>query len=181
GGKRDALVLTERLMALDEVEGSLQRADVLRSLRREDEANALLETLADAHPNNPKVRLRLGFDALNAKRYDRAIGHFTAASGAPLAGATDEARLAIYGALYQVGRSHVFAERASDDAADALRRYIADAPADNNLPGKDWAHFRLGELLTLNGDTDAARNHFERALASTDDKDLVRRAKARLN
>lgn len=181
GSKREALKLTDQLIALDPVDGSLQKADVLRSMRRNDEANDLLNQLASDRPGDPQVRLRLGFDRLNDEDYDAAIPHFEAAAAAPLDAATDAEKTAIYGAWYQVGRSHVFAKRASDDAARSLERYIAEAPELGELPGKDWAHFRLGELLDINGEADIARTRFQQAMEMTDDKDLVRRAKSRLN
>ena len=180
GSKREALAFADRLIAEDRVEGTLQKVAVLRRMQRRDDSDKLLGELLVARPDDPRVRLRLGFDHLFDDDYEPAIEHFAAAAAVAVTAAPDAWHEAIYGAWYQLGRSHVFANKQSDDAADALRRYIDQAPASGDLPGKDWANFRLGELLAINGQNAAAQTHFQIALDSTTDKDLRRRARDQL-
>ncbi|MEM6639693.1 MAG: tetratricopeptide repeat protein [Pseudomonadota bacterium] len=180
GSKRDALEYAERLEKIDAVEGAVRKADVLRSMRKEDEADAVMSTLLAQRPDDPQVRLRLGFNRLGADDYEGAIDHVQIASAAPLATASDAQKESIYSAWYQLGRSHVFAKKPSDEAAAALQRYIDEVAPNSDLPGKDWAHFRLGELKAINGNADAANQHFQIALDSTNDKELRKRVNAKL-
>ena len=69
----------------------------------------------------------------------------------------------------------MFSEQRIGDGIAALRRFIAmhdAAAAAGELPGVDWAQFRLGQLLTLAGDARAADAAFDVALRITDDPNM---------
>lgn len=181
GDKDEALALTDRLVALDPIEGTLQKADALRATKRDDEADAVMSTLEEQYPDEPRLRVRQGFAQQEDKNFDAAIAHFRVAAAAPVEGLSAGERSAVQMAWYQLGRSHVFAEKVSDDAVAAMQRYVAAESIESGLPGRDWAHFRLGQLLDLDGQESAATDHYQKAADLTNDKDLKRRVRQAMN
>ncbi len=66
-------------------------------------------------------------------------------------------------ALYQIGRTYVFAEDSLDRAERCFKRYLEVEPRKNT---PDWAaaHWRLGMVYELKGELDLAIAELEEAL-----------------
>ncbi|MEL7310215.1 MAG: tetratricopeptide repeat protein [Pseudomonadota bacterium] len=170
GKKKEAERLAEALRKFDPLNGALSLANVYRQTRREDDAKALLRALADEQPDEPRAWVQLGFDAQGDEDWESAHAAF---SKATRAGDDREVhRNARLGALYQVGRTAVFSNTNQESGIDALREYLeADLAAD--LPGKDWANYRLGLLLEATDQATEAQAAFAAAKSLTDDDDLL--------
>ncbi|MFK7887872.1 MAG: tetratricopeptide repeat protein [Gammaproteobacteria bacterium] len=179
GNKKEALELTDRLIAIDEFDGTLRKSAVLQSLERETEAVAALTSLTERYPKDPRAHYQLGFFHQSAKDYEQAAKSF-ALAGATTVDNQDQA-VARAQAWYQLGRTAVFSEQNVPAGIDALSEYLKFDGLTPEMPGKDWAHYRLGELLSLNGDEAAAQTNFASAMNLTEDKNLKRRVKDRLN
>lgn len=173
GNKKEALALTDRLVAIDEVDGTLRRAAVLQSFEREDEALQLLNALIERFPNDARAPYQLGFLYQTAKNYGKAAEIF-ALAGATTGTGSEQAQARAQ-AWYQIGRTAVFSGENLSAGIDALQKYLAFDGMTPDMPGKDWANFRLGELQSKNGDEAGAMQSFATALALTDDKNLRRR------
>ncbi len=178
GDKEGALALCERLGKIAPLRGQIVRANTLRAMDRDDEATTLLSALADDNPHDPRVHVELGFMAQNEKEYAQAFEHFQRA-GAGVAESEPQA-YARHMAWYQLGRNAVFSGLNEEEGIEGLTRYLEAAPQDADLPGNDWASFRLGELLQKRGESDKATTYFQTALNSTNDKNLKRKAKKAL-
>jgi tetratricopeptide (TPR) repeat protein len=175
GNKKEALSLTERLVAIDAVDGTLRRAAVLQALKRDDEALQSLNTLIERFPNDARAPYQLGFLYQTAKDYGKAAEAFTAA-GATTGTGSEQAEARAQ-AWYQIGRTAVFSGENVEAGIDALQKYLAFDGLTPDMPGTDWANFRLGELQSKNGDDAGATQSFATALKLTDDKNLRRRVK----
>ena len=170
GKKKEAERLAEALRKFDPLNGALSLANVYRQTRREDEARELLRALADELPDEPRAWAQLGFDAQGAEDWESAHTAFSKAARA--GGDSEPHRNARLGALYQIGRTAVFADANHDSGIDALQQYLeADIAA--GLPGKDWANYRLGLLLEATDQTAEAAAAFATAKSLTDDDDLL--------
>ncbi|MEO0616715.1 MAG: tetratricopeptide repeat protein [Pseudomonadota bacterium] len=171
GGDKDkAEDLAKNLSGFAPVEGHLLLAAIYRQTNRGDDARATLAALTKRLPDDPRGWLQLGFAHQGDENY--ADAHKAFARAAELGAASGDVTSEL-GALYQVARTAVFSEARVDDGIAAMERYIETRPADDNsLPGADWAHFRLGQLLTKRGDAKAAEAAFEKALAMTEDDNL---------
>ncbi|HYM62729.1 MAG TPA: tetratricopeptide repeat protein [Thermoanaerobaculia bacterium] len=66
-------------------------------------------------------------------------------------------------ALYEIGRTAVFAGRELDRGQDALRKYLASKPRPG-MPSLASAHLQLGLLLEKRGDREAAKREIAAAL-----------------
>lgn len=180
GDKDEAEALARRLASFAPVEGQALLATVFRATGREAAAREALAELTRRAPGDPRGWLQFGFALQGDEDYDTAHDAFTRA--AALAAESGDAPREL-SALYQVARTAVFSEQRVDAGVDAMRRYIATLPETaRDLPGIDWAHYRLGQLLTMRGDTQAAEAAFEKALELTNDDDLpgaIRRFKRR--
>ncbi|MEM1439217.1 MAG: tetratricopeptide repeat protein [Pseudomonadota bacterium] len=170
GDKDEALALAEKLSGFAPVEGHLLLAAIYRQTNRGDQAQATLAELTKRLPDEPRGWLQLGFAHQGDENY--ADAHVAFARAAELGAEAGDVASEL-GALYQVARTAVFSESRVDDGIAAMERFIATRPADDaSLPGVDWAHFRLGQLLTKRGDTKAANEAFETAIAITEDDNL---------
>ena len=169
GDKAPAEPLAPRPAALDRVEGGLALARVLQATDRDPEARTTLAELTREVPDDPRPWLQLGFDAQGNEDWDAARTAFLAAAEAGDERASHvDARLS---ALYQIGRTAVFADARHAEGIDALVRYLEAAPR-AGLPGHDWAHYRRGLLLDHAGRSDEAREAFATARALTEDAGL---------
>ena len=66
-------------------------------------------------------------------------------------------------ALFQIGRAAAESDTQLDLAKRCLAQYVADVTSANR-PHLEWAHFYLGRILALEGDTDLARGEYASAL-----------------
>lgn len=170
GSKSKAEKLAKSLSTFAPVEGHLLLAQVYRQTDRADAARATLAELTERLPDDPRGWLQLGFAQQGEEAYSDAHDAFARAASL---GATSGDTVSELSALYQVARTAVFSSARVDDGIAAMRRYIEKRPADDaSLPGVDWAHFRLGQLLSMRGDTEAADAAFQTALEVTDDENL---------
>lgn len=170
GDKDEAEALARRLASFAPVEGQALLATVYRETGRAAAAREALAELTRRAPGDPNGWLQYGFALQGDDEYAGAHDAFSRA--AALAAESGDTSREL-NALYQVARTAVFSEQRVDAGVDAMRRYIATLPeATPDLPGIDWAHFRLGQLHTMRGDSEAAEAAFEKALALSDDDDL---------
>lgn len=170
GDKKGAEKLAQRLATFAPVEGQMLLAQVYRQTGRETEALEALAALTERVPDAPDGWLQYGFALQGEEAWDAAHDAFSRAATVARDGGDTQRELS---ALYQVARTAVFSRARIDAGVDAMRRYIAaDRPENANLPGVDWAHYRLGQLLHMRGDSDDAASAFETALEITEDDDL---------
>lgn len=170
GDKKEAEKLARRLATFAPVEGQMLLANVYRETGREAQAIEALAALTERAPDEPNGWLQYGFALQGEESWAAAHEAFSRAATVAAGGGDKEREL---GALYQVGRTAVFSRARIDAGVDAMRRYIAaERPGNAGLPGLDWAHYRLGQLLHMRGDSDEAESAFETALAITEDDDL---------
>ncbi len=173
GGDKDAaLALAQDMVAFAPVDGRLLLASIYSETNQPERARTMLTELADAHPDDPRALLRLGFYYQGEEDYQQAHEAFLQAS--KTRSDDEDATLARLGALYQVGRTAVFSEQNVSDGIAALTEYTDQTDIAATLPDINWALFRLGQLHRLAGDMNAASEVFARARTQTDDDNLLR-------
>ena len=180
GDKGEAERLATKLSEFAPVEGHLLLAQIYRQTGRESQGRDALAELTRRAPDDPRGWLQFGFTLQGDNDYDLAHDAFSRAASAAVASGDATRELS---ALYQVARTAVFSEQRIDAGVTAMRRFIEIRPdGDQGLPGIDWAHYRLGQLLTMQGEGEAAEVAFTKALELTNDDDLpgaIRRFKRR--
>lgn len=172
GGSTDAAIESaKKLQTIDTLEGRLALVDIYQDDDRDDEARAQLEAITREHPNDPRGFFSLGYIEQTAENYAKAHALFSRA--AAMSGENEDAEDARKSALYQLGRTAVLSKQNVDDGITAYKEYLL-LPTSGDLPDKAWAHFRLGTLYELEGESELANDHFDMA-SKTKDKDLKRR------
>lgn len=170
GKKKEAERLARNVVELEPLRGTLILANVFQQTKRQDEAQSLLNDFSRANPDEPRIWLQLGFIAQNDEDWSRA--HETFSKGATAGDERNEHTEARLGALYQIGRTAVFANSNQDAGIKAFEEYLA-ADLPDGLPGKDWANYRMGVLLESQGDTEAANTAYVTARSITEDDNLI--------
>jgi len=108
----------------------------------------------ESFPDRIDYKLDLSWFYLDQKDYPRAIQNSRL-----IAENHPEAALA----LFQIGRAAAESDTQLDLAKRCLVQYVADVTSANR-PHLEWAHFYLGRILALEGDTDLARGEYASAL-----------------
>lgn len=119
-------------------------------LRGDHEAEiALLNAVAEAHPDDPYPPFQAGFEYHGMDRYDEAIAAYRRALAAD----------ASFGGAYNLMGYAAIAQDDDPAAERAFREYIRVAPEEAN------PYDSYGEFLMINGHYDRAAAQFEQALA----------------
>ena len=154
GSKEKALEQAEILRTHHPVRGRMMLAMVYSSQEEYEKADAEYVALLDEFANDAEVQYAAGMYFQGRKRFDEAIDLFQKAT---------DIKPTHYSALYQIGRTVVFADKWHDTGIDALNQYLkADLPDD--VPPHASAWWRLGMIHELAGNDGDARAAYESAL-----------------
>ncbi len=135
--------------------GHAARAQLLQHEEKAAEAIAAWRDAVAADPSYAGSRLSLGISLHAAGNLDEAFEVFAAMQRElPEAGQ----------GWYQFGRLAVLSEQRLEQGEASLRHYLG-LPRAEGLPEPKHAHYRLGQVLALRGQVDAARTELQRALA----------------
>ncbi len=136
-----------------------------------DEAMALYRECIESEPADLQMRYRVAMLQQKLERFEEAF-------------ATLEALLEISpdatAALYQMGRTAVFAGKNLDRGIECLREYL-EHEVEAGRPGHDAAHWRMGMLYELRGDLSKAREAFETAIGLNGTEEKYRESLAALD
>ena len=143
----------------DAVAGVANDARVAQAEDGLEAALAVLEAGIDAHPNEAQLYVSAAMTAQRLENWDRSVELLTRAV---------ERNPDAWGAVYQIGRAAEISGDNLDRGADALRRFIAEAPDDTGYP-KDAPHVRLAQIYAHLDEPANAARHYEAALAANPD------------
>ena len=173
GGDKDrAFALIEEQRRLDPREGAYVMAELQIEIGNDEEALQECRDYLRTSPGDIKMRNQLGRVYHAMDRWEDAFGTFEAV----IADAPDD----LY-AYYLIGRSAGSSGRQLERGIECLEHYLAHIRADDlELPGPADAHYRLGRIREEQGNIEAARTEYERALASDPDHPHAKPALRRL-
>jgi tetratricopeptide (TPR) repeat protein len=149
---------------LDGAMAARAHARIARAEKKPDAAFAALKKGAAAHPDDLELVIEAAFAAQEVKRWDESF--------ALLEGAV--ARKAdAWLAWFQLGRASAVSGQKLERGAEALNKYLAEAPKDMRIP-RDAAHNRLGQIYEKMSDKAKAKEQFAAALKiNPDNKDAA--------
>ncbi|MFK8054079.1 MAG: tetratricopeptide repeat protein [Woeseiaceae bacterium] len=171
GDKDEALALAMKTVSFEPINGRLLLASVYQQTKKPKKRAAVFEELMTIAPNDPRAFVNIGFAEQAEDNYAAAHDAFSKAAATTAEG--EDAEISRQSARYQVGRTAVFSEERMSAGIASLTAYLEGPVNDNQLPGKDWATFRRGQLYALAGDTAAAKRDFMSAKGMTEDKNLL--------
>lgn len=155
GDKKEALAHAEIVEKMDSLYGAYARGVYWQVEKDFDKAETYLKKAAELDTTwNHSFTYRLGFFLQDQEKYHQAADLFEKL----YAEHPDEP-----GALYQIGRTYVFAEDSLDKAERCFKQYLQIQPKKD---APDWAaaHWRLGMVYDLQGKTDLAIAELEEAV-----------------
>ena len=171
GGEDKAVAEAASFERLDPAGGQLLVAQIKMHNEDFEGAAEAYRAAALAKPEDARLRYRLGMALQSLERYDEAFSTFEKAIE------IDPDYMDPY---YQLGRTAVFSETNLERAAECMMVYL-DNPAEPSSPGHEHAHWRLGMIYQLQGDSLVARREFEAALALDPGHDEAKKALRKLD
>jgi len=171
GDEELAMENAQAINKLDNKQGYIAIGEVLNATGdKKALAQHLANTPADIQDDS-EVLLGKGFIYQKQKDYPQSLSYFQQAANN--ATATDEETLAIkYQALYQLGKTSDISKQQLAQGITALKQFIAKAPTGNQLASKEWAQFRLANLMTQQGDKNKAKVLYQLVAKNTQDENL---------
>jgi tetratricopeptide (TPR) repeat protein len=150
----------------DPLRGHLFAARVHVARKEINEAEAEIQKAVEIAPDDPDVHYQMGRFYQDTEKYLLAFDAFENAL------AVDPDHM---GALYQIGRTAVFAGVRVDRGIECLERYLTMKPADGE-PSWSHARWRLGMLYEKKGNADRARLEYQKALELDPDNENAQKA-----
>lgn len=164
GSKKKAREQAEEVLKYDPVRGNAMMAGLFVKEEKYELAVEKLENCVRAQPDNAEYGYQLGMLYQQLKQFDQSFDAFEKI----LAGDPND-----LAALYQMGRTAVFARSNTDRGMECLERYLTMEPKPG-YPGHDGAHWRMGMLYEIRGDEVRARGEYETAVRLNPDEDGYR-------
>ena len=170
GDKEIALEQANAINELDIKQGLQALLSVYMATENEAAIQALFAGMTEEQKQDPDILLTYGLYQQTTEKYDQALIQFQHA----ITYATDqeEFQSSKYGALYQLGRTSVLSKQNIGSGIEALRQYIDTAPELDGLPSKEWAEFRLANLIEAGGNKSEAVSTYTRLAQDTNDENL---------
>lgn len=128
-------------------------AQIYENEGENDKAIAEYLKYLEQDPGNKEIYYSLGMLYQKMEKFEKAFNTF-------------ETSLKInkedYASLYQIGRTAVFSGKNIDRGIECLKLYL-QMNNDSSLPAKDAAHWRLGALYEHLGDSNSAKEEYNKA------------------
>ncbi|MFK7846380.1 MAG: TRAP transporter TatT component family protein [Rhodothermales bacterium] len=170
GSVEKAKIHAKKLREIDPLRGGILLANIHANQKETEEAKAVLTTLLAAFPESTQAHYDAGMFYQEQKDFNQAFDLFEKA--VKVAPENDG-----YGldALYQIGRTAVFAQKNMDRGIEALAQYQT-LEVGKYQPSHASALWRKGMLHNLQGDASKAREAFNQALVLDPDHKQVKAA-----
>jgi tetratricopeptide (TPR) repeat protein len=168
GDEEEAQRLTDSLLKQDVIQGSLAKADILQKNEKTAEAQALIETLFTAHPENTSV---LEAKAAMMSREKKAAEAFALYQKAIALYPAEHEK---YPSLYQLGRLAAIEGQDTTIGTKALQQYLAFYQ-DSDNPMYPWAQLRLAQIQLRLNDKAAATATIAPLLATKTDQERLQK------
>jgi tetratricopeptide (TPR) repeat protein len=128
--------------------------------------------------NEPELFYQLGLYYQEQESFSEALTYFR--NAANMAVATDKQRNAKYSAIFQIGRTSLMIKSNFDEGEKAMAQYLNEAVISSSMPSKDWAKFRLANIVEAQGKGSDAISIYKELAQRAVDKDLQKQAKKRI-
>lgn len=159
GSIEKAKTHAKKLREIDPFRGGLLLANIHANEKETEEAKEVMTALLSAFPESARAHYQAGMFYQEQKEYDQAFDLLEKTVSME----SEEEEYAA-NALYQIGRTAVFAQKNLDRGIEALAQYQL-LEIKQYQPSHASALWRKGMLHNLQGDKNAARDTFNQALA----------------
>jgi len=172
GDEEKAKQAMDAIVKLDREKGAIAKVRYLQ-LSQEDISQQQLTELTNEYADLASMQYQLAMYQQYKEDYEAAFSTFELASNR-LGKNQKQLKCDI---SYQIGRTAVMAESHIKLGLDQLQHYLSSCEIKRDMPGKDWANFRLANLLALADKQEQAQNLYKQIKDSTDDSNLLKQLK----
>mgnify|MGYP003625837247 CR=1 FL=1 len=179
GGDIDeALKHAKVLKKLDVLSGTSALIQVYGQMENTEKFNEVLQVALIEFADEPEFFFQLGIFYQQQEHYDAALTYFR--NAANMASATDEQRQAKYSAIFQLGRTSILSDSNFSEGEKALTQYLNEAIISADMPTKNWAKFRLANIVEAKGEKSAAVKLYNELVGDAADKELQKQLVKRI-
>ena len=171
----EALKHAQALKAVDTLSGTSALIQVYGKMGNDNKFDNELKTAKLSFANEPELFYQLGLYYQEQESFSEALTYFR--NAANMAVATDKQRNAKYSAIFQIGRTSLMIKSNFDEGKKAMAQYLNEAVISSSMPSKDWAKFRLANIVEAQGKESDAISIYKELAQRTVDKDLQKQAK----
>jgi len=180
GDEELAMENAQAINKLDSKQGYIAIGEVLNTTNDKKALTQHLANTPESIQNDAEVLLGKGFIYQQQKDYSQALSHFQRAAENANNITNEEILTIKYQALYQLGKTSDLSKQQLAQGINALTQFIEKAPINKRLASKEWAQFRLANLMAKQGDKSKAKSLYQLVAKNTDDKQLRKKVKAQL-
>ncbi|WJG10314.1 hypothetical protein [Aliiglaciecola sp. LCG003] len=168
GDEAKAYQQVQAIQQLSEYQGLHAELEYYQATENEKAVTETANKAIKAYPNIADFYARHGMFLQQNEQFDQAIALFLTAF--QKTEQMDESEFYRYLSLYQIGRTAVLGENWFEQGQQALVDYVKSAPILEQLPDKDWASFRLAQILLFQHKSSEAKALLNSLVKSNDDK-----------
>jgi len=162
---------------LDRKQGYIAMGEVLNATKNKKTLALHLANTPEEFQHDPEVLLSKGFIYQQQKNYSQALASFKEAANNSNMNNDNDALTVKFQALYQLGKTSDESTKQIDDGIIALSTFIEQAPKGHQLASKEWAQYRLANLIAKQGDSNKAKQLYQLVAKNTDDNALKKKVK----
>lgn len=177
GDEELAMVHAQAINKLDSKQGYIAIGEVFNATKNKKALAQHLSNTPEGIKRDPEVLLSKGFIYQQQENYQQALINFKQATEYSKNAKDKESLTIKFQALYQLGKTSDVSAKQIDDGIAALTSFIKQAPKNKQLASKEWAQFRLGNLMAKQGDKNKAKQLYQLVAKNTDDKQLKKKIK----
>ena len=178
GDIEEALKHAKVLERLDVLSGTSALIQVYGQMENTEKFDEVLQVALINFADEPAFFFQLGVFYQHQEHYDEAAAYFRKAAN--MAISTDEQRQAKYNAIFQLGRTSILSDSNFDEGEKALIQYLNEAVVSADMPTKNWAKFRLANIVEAKGEKLAAVTLYNDLVDDVIDKDLQKQLEKRI-
>ena len=145
-----------------------------KTTKFDEEVKMAMKSFAD----EPELYYQLGLYYQENESFSEALIYFRQAAN--MATSTEEQYNAKYSAIFQLGRTSILSDSNFDEGKEAFTRYLNEANVSSEMPSKNWAKFRLANIVEAQGEESKAIRLYKDLIQESSDKSLQKEITKRL-
>ena len=128
--------------------------------------------------NEPELYYQLGLYYQENESFNEAAMYFRKAAN--ITTSTEQQHNAKYSAIFQLGQTSMLSDSNFDEGKEAFTRYLNEANVSSAMPSKNWAKFRLANIIEAQGEESKAIRLYQDLAQQSSDKALQKKLTKRI-
>ncbi|ARD44816.1 tetratricopeptide repeat protein [Colwellia sp. PAMC 21821] len=178
GDINQALQHAQVLKGINALAGTIALIQVHGKMENTIKFNEEIKMAALNFVNEPELYYQLGLYYQENESFNEALIYFR--KTANMATSTEKQQDAKYSAIFQLGRTSILSDSNFDEGKDAFTQYLNEANVSASMPSKNWAKFRLANIIESQGEESKAIRLYKDLVQESSDKSLQKAIQKRI-